>query len=79
MASSVRTCRGSGIVAAVATPDGGVEATHVPSLMLTEMVAWIGDNHERAIMVTDHRLKGVRDHAASVIADRYTVDDTETF
>ena len=67
---SVRTRRGGGVVAAVVTPDGDVEATHVPNGMLSEMVAWIGDNPERAVMVTDHRLKGVRDAAAAVLAAR---------
>ena len=66
--TSVRTCRGGGIVAAVVTPDGDVEATHVPTGSLSMMVGWIGDDPDRATLVLGHRLKGVREAAAAVLA-----------
>ena len=66
--ASVRSCRGGGLLAAVVTPEGDVVATHVPSGQVSEMVAWIGNDRDRAVMVIDHRFKGVRDHAAAILA-----------
>lgn len=62
--------RVSGVVAAVADPEtASVQPSHieVPSGTVRAVVAWIGDDRDRAAAAADDPRKGVRDAAAAIL------------
>lgn len=67
---ALETATVSGIVSAVADVETGEvvpTGIEVPTGTVKSILAWIGDDRERAAAAVDHKFSGVRAAAASVL------------